>query len=285
MRLFTKYLMLFCFVSTQLYLPVLRAQQSSFDLKPPSITHWLVQQVALEGESQEISAVVKDEGGVSQVLLHYRVVGEPRFKSMPMLKDGETGIYAAQVPSGDSRAPGLEYYIEARDSNENISYKAGPSAPLKLTLMSRPAGMPAPEVAVGEDEAIQADDIAVPAPVPTQAEFASSTAVPKVVETDPEEINSAESAVAVTEPLVTTLSDEQRAEIVSAPPAEVEGDSITTAPVDIPPSEKKSGKTWLWVGLGLLVAGGLAAGLSGTDTTKPPPPGTTTLTIQAEPPQ
>lgn len=278
--------LLVIFLITSVLSPIAMAQQTGArDFELPKISHWLEQQVALEGEEQRISAVVKDNNEVGDVVLHYRVVGQLRYKSIQMLKDQSTGIYVATVAARFAKAPGIEYFIEARDIDENIAYKAAPDEPLKLKLMSRPVDSPAPATDVTPESAIVQKPIVQPllpskseqqggAPVVVGAEAAAITAVSPTELSKPQKLPSK---------LDTTLEQSEKESILSQSNTETDVKTETgeTAPNEPVVLEKKSSKKWLWIGLGVLAAGVVASSMGSDDE----PTETSILTIQAEPPQ
>ncbi len=137
-------LILFFVTWTQCYIPIANAQASDVpDFYPPTITHWVLHGVMLAGKSQRISAVVKDNQGVREVVLHFRTIGNSSYEKILMVSSEEPGLFTVNIPAHLAKAPGIEYFIEARDNDENITYKGWPDEPIKLAIESRPGALAA----------------------------------------------------------------------------------------------------------------------------------------------
>jgi hypothetical protein len=68
--------------------------------------------------------------------LHYRIPGSKRWRTMTMPRR-VNAVFAAQVPSRDVGASGLEYYVEASDgSNVALFPVSAPAEPLSLATFS-----------------------------------------------------------------------------------------------------------------------------------------------------
>lgn len=143
-------LALACVAPGLIFSPVLLAQQSSFsaDFDAPLIRHNEPDREVAAG-AQAISATVSDNVGVDSVVLHYREIGEPNYKSVSMSQLGGSDVYMVTLASDEAPVPGIEYYIEARDASGNTVLKGFPISPLTLSI----AQTTAPPVASGSGRA------------------------------------------------------------------------------------------------------------------------------------
>ncbi|VAX26454.1 hypothetical protein MNBD_NITROSPIRAE01-480 [hydrothermal vent metagenome] len=152
-------------------LPLMPLWAQSFDLPEdidifaPRIRHQPLEEALQTGTPHRIEARVSDNIGVSEVILYYRKQGQEIYSSINM----ETiwrGEYMTQIPKEDIEAPGIEYYIQARDHAGNTSQRAFPFSPLRIEVVSLPT-----DQAAGSEERVVL--VPVPAPAPKQERFLS----------------------------------------------------------------------------------------------------------------
>jgi hypothetical protein len=97
------------------------------DTTPPLITHTPVTE-GVEGNPIEVSAVVTDESGVSEVELYYRKGGDMDYLSVEMVT-AVADTYAATIPASFVDAETIEYYIFASDGvNEATHPSVAPTS-------------------------------------------------------------------------------------------------------------------------------------------------------------
>lgn len=122
----------FAFADEQLSLPSTDVTAPNVDLKP--ISH----KVKI-GSSQEITAIVTDDSGVKSVTLFFRAVGKKNYNRKPMLPIVGTDKYSTVVDR--IPAKGLEYYIQAEDTQGNSVLHGYSFSPLIIqTEQSVPEG-------------------------------------------------------------------------------------------------------------------------------------------------
>jgi hypothetical protein len=90
------------------------------DGSPPQVSHQLVLSGAL-GKPLAIKAEVRDPAGVKWVRLRYRSVNQQQdFRMLSMLRNGDTSVYEAVIPTEEILAAwDLMYFIEAMDRDGN----------------------------------------------------------------------------------------------------------------------------------------------------------------------
>jgi hypothetical protein len=99
------------------------------DFSAPLITLPVAQPVEKGADHYRISAEVSDETGLVSVDLRYRNIGDTGdFKTLALAPSRGGKIYAATIKIDTTNSPGIEYYIEARDSANNISEEPFPDA-------------------------------------------------------------------------------------------------------------------------------------------------------------
>jgi hypothetical protein len=88
-----------------------------YDEEPPTIMHAPIQTSGKQ--DVQIQATIEDSTGVKGATLHYRVKGNESFENVKM-KKVEGSTYLGVIPEDKVSFAGMEYYIEASDSNDNI---------------------------------------------------------------------------------------------------------------------------------------------------------------------
>lgn len=113
--------------------------QDVSDITAPEIVHTAVSESLPLGQSVPIEATVTDEdSGVLYVRLYYKNETEnsESFRNTVM-EVGETpDVYAAEIPGEDENSGGMNYYIEATDYAQNVSFSPidGPDDPYHFRL-------------------------------------------------------------------------------------------------------------------------------------------------------
>lgn len=111
-------LIVFVFIVTTLLGPFAQAQVSDDNF--PSIEH---SEVGVAGTpSSRFLAEVRARLGVKDVSLWYRYSGESDYQQLAMQKRGDTRVYSAELDNSNIRNGLLEYYIVARDQEDNLSF-------------------------------------------------------------------------------------------------------------------------------------------------------------------
>ncbi|MBI3609898.1 MAG: hypothetical protein HY204_04240 [Nitrospirae bacterium] len=107
---------------------------ASIDLAAPTILHALPMYAARPGEALEISATITDNAKVAAAALRFRASGDPKYESTPM-SEGPDHTYSARIPGSMIKGNNIEYYIEARDAEGNLSMEGRPSSPLAIAVL------------------------------------------------------------------------------------------------------------------------------------------------------
>ena len=108
-------------------------QLSAADFSAPLITLPVAQPVEKGADSYRISAEVSDETGLVSVDLRYRKIGDTGdFKTLALAPSRGGKIYSATIKIDTADSPVIEYYIEARDSANNISEEPFPDTPREV---------------------------------------------------------------------------------------------------------------------------------------------------------
>jgi M6 family metalloprotease-like protein len=107
---------------------------------PATIHHDLIYN-ATDAQDLPVMAVVTDDIRVQQVELYYRIAGSVEFVRMPM-KASFHDAYTAVIPASAVTPMGLEYYIVARDSQDNFSFSPSDEIPAYVVVQPRTLGIP-----------------------------------------------------------------------------------------------------------------------------------------------
>jgi hypothetical protein len=115
------------------------AQAGPFDLIAPVIVHSLPEYTAKPGEPTVISATITDNVKVVLATLRFRAQGEHNYESIRM-SEGPDHVFTAPIPASmiKTGSTSMEYYIEARDAEGNLSLEGRPSAPLVIAVVPTP---------------------------------------------------------------------------------------------------------------------------------------------------
>lgn len=115
-------------------------QVMAADMSAPIIVPTVQQPFDKDDESIRIGASVNDDQSLSEVVLHYRTLGSvSAFESVPMERQQTPSLFEVILKGEQLSAPGLEYYIEARDGAGNISQQPFPSSPTTVAIEKRVA--------------------------------------------------------------------------------------------------------------------------------------------------
>lgn len=106
--------------------------EEEVDEDPPLIEHTPVTETQTFGVDVPVSATVTDEAStVLFVYLHYKNVtdGDQDWKQLLMPPSGT--VYSGAIKGTDMHSSGIDYYLEAVDSSQNIAYapEDGPDDP------------------------------------------------------------------------------------------------------------------------------------------------------------
>jgi hypothetical protein len=133
---FTK-IFLFFFVYSSIFAPVMSAPQLAFpgeDVIAPRVIHEPITVFMTAQEPHAITAQVTDNIGIKSVALFYRRTGDIPYNRISMENLTGTEIYEVILPGETMIAPGIEYYIEAKDTSGNTLLRGFSFEPLAITL-------------------------------------------------------------------------------------------------------------------------------------------------------
>lgn len=116
-------------------------QKGPADLMAPIIIHALPTYTVKPGAPAEISAMITDNMKIAQAALHFRAQGDRDYETAPMA-GGPNQIYTGRIPGSMIKAnsTSIEYYIEAKDAEGNVSREGRPTAPLVIAVVQRKPG-------------------------------------------------------------------------------------------------------------------------------------------------
>jgi hypothetical protein len=106
------------------------------DLIAPVIVHSLPAYTANPGKPTEVSATITDNVKVDVAMLRFRAQGEKNYESIRMT-EGPDHAFSAPIPGSmiKGESTSMEYYIEARDPEGNLSLEGRPTAPLVIAVV------------------------------------------------------------------------------------------------------------------------------------------------------
>jgi hypothetical protein len=105
---------------------------------PATIHHDLISN-ATDAQDLPVMAVVTDDIRVQKVELFYRVAGSGAFVSSPMQATFRDA-YTAVIPASAVTPMAVEYYIVARDSQGNLTFRGTPEEPQFVVVQPRTLG-------------------------------------------------------------------------------------------------------------------------------------------------
>jgi len=122
-----------------IFAPLLNAGQLSLpasDLVAPKITQEKYIDTVEKNKSHTITVTVKDNVGVKQVIVYYRVIGTEKYKSLGMQNVAGTDNYVVKIKSAEIKPPGIEYYVQAMDHAGNTLLHGYSFSPLSVKTVS-----------------------------------------------------------------------------------------------------------------------------------------------------
>jgi len=108
----------------------------SSDLVAPKITQPKYIDTVEKNKDHKITVTVKDNVGVKQVVLYYRVIGTEAYKTQNMQNIAKTDDYSATIKSDKIKPPGVEYYVQAMDHAGNTLLHGYSFSPLSVKTVS-----------------------------------------------------------------------------------------------------------------------------------------------------
>ncbi|HUK57267.1 MAG TPA: hypothetical protein VLY20_11475 [Nitrospiria bacterium] len=116
------------------------SQTGPVDIIAPTIIHSLPAYTAKPGEPATISATITDNVKVTQATLRFRAQGERNYESIRM-SERPDHIFNAPIPGSMIKAnsTSVEYYIEAKDAQGNLSFEGRPTAPMVIAVVPTPS--------------------------------------------------------------------------------------------------------------------------------------------------
>ena len=111
-------------------------QKAPMDFIAPVINHTLPAYTAKPGEPAEITAAITDNIKVILATLRFRAQGERNYEATQMI-EGANHAFSGRIPGSmiKTGSTSMEYYIEARDAEGNISLEGRPTAPLVIAVV------------------------------------------------------------------------------------------------------------------------------------------------------
>lgn len=116
--------------------PFKNAQKRPADLIAPMIVHTLPTYTAKPGTPAEISATITDNSKIAQAELHFRAQGDRNYETTGM-SEGPGHTYSGRIPGSmiKTNSTSMEYYIEAKDMEGNVSIEGRPTVPLVIAVV------------------------------------------------------------------------------------------------------------------------------------------------------
>jgi len=110
------------------------------DLSAPLIDLPRVKPPKSNNTAITIKAIVDDDIAVGSVKLFYRIIGKNTGFSSIRLKPSKNNpkFYTTELPLEINETAGIEFYVEARDTANNITQEPFPTSPRKLYLQPQP---------------------------------------------------------------------------------------------------------------------------------------------------
>ena len=92
------------------------------------------------GEPLTVQVIVTGGDAVGSVLLYYRPLGEGEYIATPLAR-GFRNVHHAVIPASGVTEDGLEYYIEARSTDDRL-FRVPKHLPSIAVTVVQPAGLP-----------------------------------------------------------------------------------------------------------------------------------------------
>jgi hypothetical protein len=109
------------------------------DVIAPKVVHQLQNRGVNPNGTYFFNADVTDDVAVQSVTLFYRTIGDDQYVSVPM-SSSNPPAYSALLSPQSVRAPGVEYYIQAKDSSGNAVLVGAAFSPLSMAVAAPAAG-------------------------------------------------------------------------------------------------------------------------------------------------
>jgi len=125
--------------SSMAFASMLNAAQLSLpsgDLVAPKITQEKYIDTVQKNQNHKITVTVKDNVGVKQVIVFYRVIGTEVYTSQTMQNIKGSDNYVATIKSTKIKPPGIEYYVQAMDHAGNTLLHGYSFSPLSVKTVA-----------------------------------------------------------------------------------------------------------------------------------------------------
>ncbi len=116
------------------FLSTFAIAQSSFDLDPPTIAHTVPSAMTI-GKPLRVNAIVTDDSGIEDVIVHYRAGQSGEYQAVSMINVQGSEYTALLSTTKDQKS--IRYYIEAIDSSGNRVVEASPQSPLIVSAKKK----------------------------------------------------------------------------------------------------------------------------------------------------
>lgn len=107
--------------------------KNALDLEAPTIEHKTISEGIPANTPITLSATIKDNIGVKNAQVNYRMAGESEYQQIKMNKIG-ADLFSIVIPVNTSKQTALEYYIEATDLSGNTILKGLNFSPLRVAI-------------------------------------------------------------------------------------------------------------------------------------------------------
>jgi len=137
-QIFHKAIILFiCYALA--FSPAINAAQAPFlsaDILAPKLSQPNYINTVIEGNDHSVTVNVVDNVAIKQVILYYRVIGAENFNSLQMNNINGTDEYQVTIAAKEIKDTGIEYYIQAIDSSDNVLFHGHSFSPLSVALIT-----------------------------------------------------------------------------------------------------------------------------------------------------
>jgi hypothetical protein len=130
---------------------VARAEAPAYEVPTTGLVHDAVAS-GRRGAPIPITVTVQNALAFEALVLVFRPEGEPEYRRREMKRVGD-GTYRAEIPSSDTVAPAVAYYIEALDKDgAPVAGRGSAGSPLVIPLEGPPPRLSLPVEPTDEDE-------------------------------------------------------------------------------------------------------------------------------------
>jgi len=136
-RQFVKFFIVYVLSCSIIYTPIVTASQLALateDLDSPEVFHDPFTETLPPGDVKAIIATATDSAGVKSLVLFYRQLGEKVYQQAVMQRIDASDKFSITLDSQYYQPPGIEYYIQATDSNGNGSLYGHAYTPMILVI-------------------------------------------------------------------------------------------------------------------------------------------------------